>query len=210
METLFNNLVVLLIVVDPLGVSAMFAALTHGAGRPYQRRMAIRGTALAGAILVAFFLVGEWLLEALGVGLPAFRVAGGILLFLLAIDMVMARQTGLRSTTDAETDVALHKQDVSVFPLAFPLLAGPGAMTTTLLMTPDATSPMMTAGLLAVLALVMGVTLLCLLQAPLIARLLGETGVNVINRLLGLILAALAVQYVMDGLSEGLALRLAA
>lgn len=200
MEVLFNTFVVLFIVIDPVGLAPMFLGLTRGGTAAYQRKMAIRGTALASGMLLVFFFFGDALLAALGIGLPAFRIAGGALLFLLAIDMVFARQSGLRSTTTREQREAEHKEDISVFPLAFPLIAGPGALTTVLLMSSSWKEPVVFAGMLAVLLLVLGMTLLSLLWAGILLRFLGETGTNVISRLFGLVLAALAVQYILDGL----------
>lgn len=200
MEVLFNTFVVLFIVIDPVGLAPMFLGLTRDGTAAYQRKMAIRGTALASGMLLVFFFFGDVLLTALGIGLPAFRIAGGALLFLLAIDMVFARQSGLRSTTTREQREAEHKEDISVFPLAFPLIAGPGALTTVLLMSSSWKEPVVFAGMLAVLLLVLGMTLLSLLWAGILLRFLGETGTNVISRLFGLVLAALAVQYILDGL----------
>lgn len=202
MDVLFSAFVTLLIVIDPIGNAPIFMALTHNMAPAYRRRMAIRGITLATMILVVFLLVGDSLLETLGIGISAFRIAGGLLLFLLAIDMVFARQSGLRSTTVQEQQEAEHKRDVSVFPLAFPLIAGPGALTTVLLMTSPRSEPLMFTGLLAVLLLVLGLALASLLFADRIMRLLGETGANVITRVMGLILVALAVQYVLDGVAS--------
>src|SRR5680860_28432 len=202
MEFLFNTFIVLLIVIDPLGNAPIFMALTHNVTAAYRRQMAIRGIALATAILLVFLLIGNTLLKALGIGISAFRIAGGILLFLLAIDMVFARQSGLRSTTVREQQEAELKQDVSVFPLAFPLIAGPGALTTVLLMTSPQPAPWMFFGMLVALLMVLGLALLSLLFADRIMRVLGETGANVITRLLGLMLAALATQYVLDGVQN--------
>lgn len=199
-ESLINAFVVLFIVVDPIGVAWLFAVLSQRAGRQAQRRMAVRGVSLSALILFTFFFIGAPLLSALGIGIPAFRIAGGVLLFLLAIDMVFARQSGLRSTTRSEQEEAEHRADVSVFPLAFPLIAGPGALTTVLLMTGEQHAPWSSPGMLAVLALVLVLTLWSLLMAPAILRVLGETGANVVSRLLGLVLSALAVQYVLDGI----------
>ena len=127
MENYLNNFIVLFSVVDPIGVAWLFGAMTHGTPRREQRQMAIRATLFASGILLLFLLTGTRLLDWFGITIPAFRIAGGALLFLLSIDMVFARHSGLRSTTTTERDEALHKHDVSIFPLAFPLLAGPGA-----------------------------------------------------------------------------------
>lgn len=203
-DTLISAFVVLLVVIDPIGVAAIFYALTLNAPEPQRRRMALRGSILAGVILLAFFFAGHWLLRMLGISIPAFRIAGGILLFLLAIDMIFARQSGLRSATPDEQLEALERPDLSVFPLAFPLLAGPGALTSVLLMAADQTYSWVSLMILAELLGILFLALICLIYAPALMRLLGETGTNVISRVLGLILAALAVQFVLDGLSASL------
>lgn len=184
----------------------IFSALTRGGAVRYRRRMALRGIALATGILLFFVVIGDVLLAALGISLSAFRITGGILLFLVAIDMVFARQSGLRSTTVREQEEAQYREDISVFPLAFPLLAGPGALTTVLLLSSQTRGdPVLFGAMLITLLVVLAITLGALLQAPLIMRALGETGANVVDRLLGLILAALAVQFVIDGLRQVMA-----
>jgi multiple antibiotic resistance protein len=204
LDKIINMFIVLLVVVDPVGVTPVFGALTRGGDDAYRRRMALRGTGLAALILLIFAFIGDWLLTTLGIGLPAFKIAGGILLFLIAIDMVFARQSGGRSTTGREEEEARHKQDISVFPLAFPLIAGPGALTTILLMVGEAHGQALYfTSMVLVLLVVLGLTLLCLLGAGRVMKLLGETGTNVMDRLFGVILAALAVQFVMDGLHAG-------
>jgi multiple antibiotic resistance protein len=135
MEFAFNAFVTLLVVVDPLGLAPIFAALTRGFSEEQRRASAIRGTLLGALILFLFALAGDVLLEALGIGLPAFRIAGGLLLFLLSLDMVFARPSGMRSTSVREQEEESYQQYISVFPLAIPLLAGPGAITTVLLFT---------------------------------------------------------------------------
>ena len=200
MEILINSFVVLFVVIDPIGVALIFYTLTHNADVQQQRRTALRGVTLATVILLVFFLIGDVLLRQLGISIPAMRIAGGALLFLLAIDMILARQSGLRSTTRREQHEAELKEDVSVFPLAFPLIAGPGALTTVLLMASSSPSAIVFVGMIVVLLVVLATTLLSLLFASNMMRILGETGTNVISRLLGLILAALAVQYVIDGI----------
>lgn len=202
-EQLASMFMTLFIVIDPPGMVPIFSALTRGGDERYRRRMAVRGLSLATGILLFFVLIGDLLLGTLGISLPAFRITGGILLFLLAIDMVFARHSGLRSTTVREQEEAEFRDDISVFPLAFPLLSGPGALTTVLLLSGQTRGdPMLFVGMLAVLAVVLLITLACLLQAPRIMGVLGETGANVVDRLLGLILAALAVQFVIDGLRQ--------
>jgi len=200
-ELLTGTATVLFVVVDPVGLAALFAGLTYGGTPAYRRRMALKGTAVAAVILVAFAVLGDALFSYLGVGLPAFRIAGGALLFLLAIDMVFARQSGLRSTTLSEQAEAQHRSDISVFPLGIPLIAGPGALTTVLLVVNNHRGDVVVLGaLLAVIAGVMVVTLLSLLLSAQVMRILGETGANVISRVLGVVLAALAIQFILDGL----------
>lgn len=143
MDAWINHFITLFSVFDPIGVAWLFAAMTLGCSRREQRRTAIRATLLAGLILLLFTVTGTRALDWFGVTLPAFRIAGGALLFLVSIDMVFARQSGLRSTTASEQHEAQLKQDVSVFPLAFPLLAGPGAITTVLLSNSSSTAALL-------------------------------------------------------------------
>ena len=203
LELAFNSFVTLLVVVDPLGMAPIFAALTSGYARKRKREAAIRGTMLGTGILLIFALAGDVLLSALGIGIPAFRIAGGVLLFLLSLDMIFASPDGLRSRTTREQEEDDYNQDVSVFPLAIPLLAGPGAITTVLLYTGERSAPEL-AVFIAVLLLVLLLTLLSLLLAPRIMSLFGETGANVLSRVLGVLLAALAVQFVLDGVQASL------
>lgn len=205
MRSLVNIFVVLFVVVDPVGLAPLFAALTRGLTTDVRRRIAVKGTALAATILLVFFFTGDLLLNALGVSLAAFRIAGGALLFLLAIDMVFARQSGLRSTTEREQQEAQRSPDVSVFPLAFPLIAGPGAMTTVILMASTFHGPVLFMGMLGALVAVLALTLMSLLSAGRLVSFLGETGTNVISRIFGVVLAALAVQFVIDGVKAGFA-----
>jgi len=199
-EQLINLFVLFLVVVDPVGNAPVFAGLVRGGDRDYRRRMAVKGVAIALAILLGFAFIGDRLLQAMHITVPAFKIAGGLLLFLVALDMVFARHSGLRSTTASEAEEARHRADISVFPLAFPLLAGPAALTTILLTVGEARgAPVLFVAMIAVLVVVMLVTLACLLTAGWLMRVMGETGANVVDRLLGVLLAALAAQYVVDG-----------
>ncbi len=196
-----NDLIVFFVVIDPPGLSAMFAALTRGGDNHYRRRMAIKATLLATGILYVFAFIGAQLLQALGVTLPAFKIAGGILLFLVAIDMIFARQSGLRSATVREQEEARFKEDISVFPLAFPLIAGPGALTTVILLAGNSSGqPWEFVSVLIILGIILLLTFIALLASGRLMRLLGVTGSNVLGRLLGVILAAMAVQFVIDGI----------
>lgn len=201
LERVFNTFIMLFVVIDPVALVPMFVALTQGGSVAYKRKMAYKATFIATAVLVAFVFIGGATLKMLGIGLPAFRVAGGVLLFLLALEMVFARQSGLRSTTTAERAEAEQREDISVFPLAIPLIAGPGALTTVLLMLADGRGePVAVAIVVGMLFLVLAITLATLLGASRIMDLMGETGANVVGRLFGVILAALAVQLIFDGL----------
>jgi MarC family membrane protein len=201
LDYVLNAFITLFIVVDPVGVAPIFIGLTARGDAAHRRRMARRGVLLAAGILYAFGLLGSPLLSALGVSLAAFRIAGGLLLFLLAVDMILVRPSGLRSTTGEEAREAMEVEDISVFPLAIPLIAGPGALTSlVLLMDRAAGHPARRIWLLATLGAVLVATLLTLLFAARVTAWLGTTGTNVVSRVLGIVLAALAVQYVLDGI----------
>lgn len=189
--------------IGPIDVAAVFAALTSGAPAAHRRSMAVRGTLIAGLILLVFALVGEAILAQLGISLAALRTAGGILLLLMGVDMVFARSSGAVSTTEDEAREAAHKQDIAVFPLATPLIAGAGAIGAAILLMANAAGDIMLQ--LAVLAGLVGVlvlTLVSLLAATQIHRVLGVTGMHVIGRVFGVLLAALAVQFIFDGIRQ--------
>ena len=200
LDLYFNALITLLVVIDPVGVAATFVPLTAGMEPAERKRTARRGVLIAGAILLAFAVGGNRFLSALGIGLAAFRIAGGILLFFLAIEMILVRQASLR-TTPLEQAEAGEKEDISVFPLAIPLIAGPGAITSTVLLMGHAwANPWHALGFLAVGILALALTYAALTSASRLIGVLGVTGANVVGRVLGIVLAALAVQFVLDGL----------
>jgi len=202
-QTLLYNFITLMVVLDPVGTSAVFAALTPDMDSRQRRYTAEKATMLSTLILVVFAFVGAKLLAAMGVSLAAFRIAGGLMLFFLAIDMVFARPSGFRSSTAAENREAEERHDITVFPLAFPLIAGPGAMTTVVLLMGRANgNPLQVISVLGVLLTVLMVVLVLLYTASGVRKLIGVTGSNVITRVLGIILAALAVQFVLDGLIQ--------
>jgi multiple antibiotic resistance protein len=191
------------VTIGPIETAAMFAAITNNRTTQHRRSMAIRGTLIATGILLIFAMLGDWLLGRLGISLAALRTAGGILLLLIGIDMVFARGSGGTTTTNAETQEAEHKQDISVFPLATPLIAGPGAMGAVILLIANAqghlgTQLIVIAALLAVLL----ITLLALLGATYIQKALGVSGQHVFSRVFGVLLCALAVQFVFDGIGQ--------
>ncbi len=188
--------VTLLVIVDPVGLAPLFVALTQGATPEHRRGIAIRACIVGAVLLTLFGLLGEALLGFVGISMPAFRIAGGILLFLTALDMLFERRKKRRE------DQTSHADDPSVFPLATPLIAGPGALATMILLTGQANDDWAwIAAVHGVMLAVIAVTFVFFLAAGLIERILGPTGINVVTRLLGMLLAALSVQFVLDGLS---------
>jgi len=189
--------------IGPVDVSFMFAALTAGSSFRERWYMALRGTAIALIILLSFAFLGEGLLAAMGISLAALRTAGGILLLLIGIEMVFARTSGATSATDEEAEEAESKRDISVFPLATPLIAGPGAMgAATLLMANTEGDPLHKASVIAGMLAVLLLTLLLLMMATQVQRLLGVTGMHVVSRVFGVLLSALAVQFMFDGIAQ--------
>ena len=188
--------------IGPLDVAAMYAALTSGVSPKRRRQMALRGTLIAGAILLLFALVGDFLLAGLGISLAALRTGGGILLLLIGIDLVFGRSSGSTSTTDEEEKEAQSKQDISVFPLATPLIAGPGALGAVILLMANAEGePALQAAVIASLIAILLVTLAMLILASEIQQFLGVTGMHVVTRIFGVLLSALAVQFIFDGIA---------
>jgi len=199
-EQIFKTFILFFVVIEPVSMVPLFGAMTRGGEPGYRRRMAIKSIVISAGILIVFALLGDYLLQALRVSVNSFKIAGGLLLFMLSVDMVFARQSGLRSTTIREQDEARYREDISVFPMAFPLIAGPGMLATLLLVIVEARgNPVEFAIIMGVVVLVLLLTLVLLLATTPIMRVMGVTGANVISRLLGVVLAALAVQYVVDG-----------
>ena len=202
-ETAVVALATLFATVGPLDVGVIFATLT-GRLAPRERvRTALTGTAVAGVVLLAFAFFGEGMLDLFGISLPALRIAGGILLLLIAIDMVFGRASGATSTTPDEAAEAMTSTDISVFPLATPLIAGPGAMgAVILLMAETRGDPIAGAVVVAAVLAILALALASMLLAAQLQRLLGRTGVHVVGRVFGVILAALSVQFMLHGLAE--------
>jgi len=199
LEFLISALVTLLVVVDPVGLVPSFLATTDGLPAKLRRKVALRACLIAGAILIGTALIGDWLLRQLGITLPAFRIAGGLLLFAVAFEMVLGLRQQ-RDSRDAEQVAEEHLHHIAAFPLAIPMLAGPGAITATILLAGQAAyRPAWLAVLLGVIVVAMAICVAALLAAERISKLLRRTGNVLLSRLLGVILAALAVQYVIDG-----------
>ncbi|MGI9306434.1 MAG: MarC family protein [Gammaproteobacteria bacterium] len=202
-ETFIVALATFFATVGPFDVAAVYAALGARLSAAEKRRMAARGVLLAGAILFVFAFAGESLLRALGISLPAFRAAGGVLLLLIGIDMVFARESGGASTTKEENMDAATRGDISVFPLALPLIAGPGTMGAVLLLTTGAEGEWAAqAEVLFALFLILLLTWSSMLVANRLQKLLGITGMHVIGRVFGVLLTALAMQFIFDGIAE--------
>ena len=197
-----SALVTLLVTVGPLDVASLFLGLAGEQNRDRRRRVARRASLIGVVILIAFALGGNALLKLLDVGLPAFRAAGGILLLLLAVDLLLARHSGLSSITPSEEREAERQHDVAVFPLAIPLIAGPGSMTAVVLLMGRTENSLQMGLILAIIVVVGAITFLAMIAADRLVGLLGQTGVNVIARVSGVILAALAVQFIFDGIGQ--------
>ena len=192
-----KSFLTLFVVMDPVGLAPVFLALAGGRGAADRRRIAKRAILVAGGLLAAFGAGGSWLLQRLEISMDAFRVAGGILLFLIAVDMVLAQH---ERETKEEEEESRSRSDISVFPLAIPMIAGPGTLASLMILVTEARPYRLGLALvLATAAVVLALSYVALRLAGSLARLLGQTGVNVVTRVLGVLLAALAVQYVADG-----------
>jgi multiple antibiotic resistance protein len=189
--------------IGPLDVAAIFAALTAADDPSRKRSMAVRGVLIGGVILLVFALMGELVLRSFGISLAALRTAGGILLLLIGIDMVFARSSGGTSTTKEEEREAMAKTDIAVVPLATPLIAGPGAMGAAILLMADASGNLIRqAVVVGSLLTIVLLTLVLLLLANKVHKLLGVTGMHVVTRVFGVLLCALAVQFFFDGIGQ--------
>lgn len=207
-DYLINAFATLFVTIDPIGLAPMFLAVTAGMSAQDRRRVAIRATVTASLILLLFFMAGQAVLNVLGISVSAFRVAGGILLFIIAIEMVF----GKRQTRKAETaekaveDTTGAIQEVAIFPLAIPLIAGPATISAIILLSSQAPDTLSYAGLGGVIVFILASSMFAFLLADRIERLLGDTAQLVITRLLGVLLAALSVQFVADGVKVFLGL----
>jgi multiple antibiotic resistance protein len=199
-DNIFNAFVTLLVTIDPPGLAPLFLALTVGMNRSERLQVGLRASLIAFAILALFAVAGTTILAVFGITLPAFRVAGGLLLFYIAFEMIFERRQD-RKEKSADTAITRdHIRNVAAFPLALPLIAGPGAISATVLLSGTFPSAPQRALLVAILAACIFVTWVFLVLADRIDRFLGETGRSILTRLLGVILAALAVQFVADGI----------
>lgn len=198
-DSLFNAFVTILVTIDPPGLAPLFLAVTRGMNRDERMQVSVRASVIGFAVLAIFALMGSAILGAFGITLPAFRVAGGLLLFFIAFEMVFERR---QERKEKSADAAItkdHIRNLAAFPLAIPLIAGPGAISATVLLSGSMASTAGQVALVAIILLCLLITYLVFVLADRIDRLLGETGRSILTRLLGVILAALAVQFVADG-----------
>ena len=199
-ELFISAFITLFVVIDPPGCAPIYAGLTKNATNAQARNMALRATAIAAVILTIFAFFGGALLGALHIELDSFRIAGGLMLFWIAFEMVFEKRTQRRTERADKVSANPEIEDVSVFPMAMPMLAGPGAIAAIMLLMNEADTPAETIEVFAALGLVLVITAIALVAAGPLIRLLGDKVEAVITRLLGVLLSALAAQYVIDGL----------
>lgn len=200
LDLMLNAFVTLFVTIDPLGLAPIFLAITSGASKQERMKIAVRAVVTAAVILIAFALIGQAILSVLGISLGAFRIAGGLLLFVIAFEMVFEKRKERKSKSaqKALTDDEIH--NIAVFPLAIPLIAGPGAISAVLLLVSQSSGWVDQGSVLAVILFVLVLVMLMFLLASPVERLLGESGRNVLTRLLGVLLSALSVQFIADGI----------
>jgi multiple antibiotic resistance protein len=201
-DLVVNAITTLLVTIDPPGLAPIFLGLTVGMTRPQRKQVALRGSLIAFSILAVFALTGSGVLSLLGISIGAFRIAGGLLLFWIAFEMIFERRNERKEKTSEVAITRDHIHNIAVFPLALPLIAGPGAISATILLSGAFPSVLERSALIGVLALCIGILFLSLVIAERIDRFLGNTGRAILTRLLGVILAALAVQFVVDGVKS--------
>jgi multiple antibiotic resistance protein len=200
-ELFVSALVTFFVIIDPPGCAPIFASLTHGCPPAERRKLALRSVLIAAGILLFFALFGEDLLDALGISLAAFRIAGGIMLFLIALEMVFEKRTERREKRADEINATPEQEDISVFPMAIPMIAGPGSIASIMLLMARSNGMQESLVVLGALAAILVLTLVALLAAGPLMRMLGNKVEAMITRILGVILAALAAQFVIDGIS---------
>ena len=201
-ELFTSAFITLLVIIDPPGCVPIFASLTRGTDAAHRRRMAVRSSAVAWSILIFFALLGEAMLDKLGIELASFRLAGGIMLFIIALEMVFEKRTERRTERAKEIEGTPEAEDISVFPMAIPMIAGPGSIATIMLLIGRADGPAEWGVVLGAMTTVIVITLLALLTAGPLMKLIGAKLEAMITRILGVILAALAAQFVIDGLKQ--------
>ena len=202
MELFGSALVTFLVIIDPPGCAPIFASLTRGTSAAHRRAMAVRSSLIAWGILMFFALLGRPMLHALHISLASFRIAGGVMLFMIALDMVFERRTERREKRAEEIEGTPDAADISVFPMAIPMITGPGSIASAMLWVSRAEGTAEVAIVLAAITVVILITMVTLLAAGPLMRLVGEKVEAMITRILGVILAALAAQFIVDGLKQ--------
>lgn len=205
-EALLNAFTTLLVTTDPPGLAPIFLGLTVGMTRAQRFQTALRGTLIAFAILAVFAMTGAGVLSVLGISLPAFRIAGGLLLFVIAFEMIFEKRQERKEKTSETAITKDHIHNLAVFPLAIPLISGPGSISATILLAGNFQAPLDRAQLIVVIAAVFIIIFAALVIADRIDRILGQTGRAILTRLLGVLLSALSVQFVIDGLRATMAI----
>lgn len=202
-DFLWQSFVTLLVIIDPFMIVPVFIGLTRNDSSLKRERIARKTCVIAMILLVFFALAGDYLLDVMGISEPAFRIAGGFLLLLAGVEMVMAKSTGSRIPTNAEEKEAIDRDDISVFPLAIPLIAGPGSMTSIVVLMREAEHRGATVemGVILIAIFVLFLTYIAMRMAEKLMKLLGVTGMNVLTRVFGVIVAALATQYIVHGVT---------
>jgi len=208
LEQALKFFIVFFVVVEPLSLIPVFSGLTEGANASYRHKMALKSVLVASGIILLFAVVGAGFLKAMGIAIDSFRIFGGLLLFLIALEMVFARESGTRTSSDEKVE-SRKRADISVFPLAFPFMAGPGALTTILLWFGPISvtqQPLQFLLMFACALLVLACCLFAMWVAGPLMNIMGVTGTNVANRLFGVVLGALAVQFIVDGVRASFSL----
>ena len=204
-ELFLSALAVLFVIIDPPGCAPIFATLTKGTSRKHQNIMAFKSVLIASIILFGFAYIGEFLFAKLGISLDALRIAGGIMLFIIGLNMVFEKRTEKRKGRAEDVLEEIDDpEDISVFPMGIPMIAGPGTMGSLLIFMSEAQNPSQELAILAALAVTLFITLLSFLIAGPLMKLMGESFTEVLTRVLGVLLATLAVQFVLDGIKGGL------
>ena len=205
MELFLSAFVVLFVIIDPPGCAPIFATLTKGTSRKHQTSMAFKSVLIAAIILFGFAYGGEWIFAKLGISLDALRIAGGIMLFIIGLNMVFEKRTEKREgRVEDALEEASNPEDISVFPMGIPMIAGPGTMASLLIMMGKAAGRPQELAILAALAAVLLVTLLSFLISGFLIKLMGKSATDVLTRVLGVLLATLAAQFVLDGIKGAL------
>jgi multiple antibiotic resistance protein len=195
----------LFVIIDPPGCAPIFATLTQGTSKKHQREMAFKSVTVASIILIGFAYVGEWLFSKLGISLDALRIAGGIMLFMIGLNMVFEKRTEKREDrAEGLLDEIEDPEDISVFPMGIPMIAGPGTMASLLILMGKSDNGWQELSILAALVLVLIITLISFLVAGPLMKLMGKTFTNVLTRVLGVLLATLAAQFILDGIKGAL------